>query len=425
VLEFKPTRDVHSGRAFAGPISRHKFGGGVGWSILSSMRSRRGRLILFLALLLIGVVAAVMTWDLQRRVVALGGAEQDLAARLDRMIATTSDIATAQQAYVAPGQPDDLWFARVSSLIQQLSGDLDAVRSRARSIEATGALQAVADATRGVAQLDSQVRENLRFGEDLIAADLIFADGRGALDAAAKELRGVRDAERAASGGERAALLRQTWATVGAAALLWLAGLALLVRAPRMVPAPPVVAAAPPVVKPVAAPEPAAAPHRLPLDLGAAADLCTAISRMTTTIELPGLLARAAAVLDASGLIVWMSAGEELFAVTAHGYDPRVISRLGAISRNADNATAASWRSGEIKVVAGDMISDGAVVAPMFGPATCIGVLAAEVRHGREDDADTRAVTALIAAQLATAVVAWPAASPAPAEAPPAAATGS
>ena len=31
------------------------------------------------------------------------------------------------------------------------------------------------------------------------------------------------------------------------------------------------------------------------------------------------------------------------------------------------------------------MMSDGAVVAPMLRPDGCIGVLAAEVRHGRED----------------------------------------
>ena len=97
----------------------------------------------------------------------------------------------------------------------------------------------------------------------------------------------------------------------------------------------------------------------------------------------------------------------------AHGYDSRVVSRLGPIGRDADNATAASWRAGQLKVVRGDMMSNGAVVAPMFGPETCIGVLAAEVRHGREEDADARAVTAMLAAQLATAVVAWPAATPA------------
>jgi hypothetical protein len=144
------------------------------------------------------------------------------------------------------------------------------------------------------------------------------------------------------------------------------------------------------------------------VDLGAAADVCVAISRMTASAELPALLARAASVLDASGVIVWVGGDEELFAAAAHGYDPDVIARLGSIGKSADNATAASWRSGEVRVVPGDIISDGAIVAPMLRPDGCIGVLAAEVHHGRETDAATRAVTVMMAAQLATVVAASP-----------------
>ena len=58
-------------------------------------------------------------------------------------------------------------------------------------------------------------------------------------------------------------------------------------------------------------------------------------------------------------------------------------------------------------------MSNGAIVAPMFAPDTCIGVVAAEVRHGREQDPSTRAVTTMVAAQLATVLGAWPSASPA------------
>jgi len=45
------------------------------------------------------------------------------------------------------------------------------------------------------------------------------------------------------------------------------------------------------------------------------------------------------------------------------------------------------------------------------GRSRVIGVVTAEVRHGRENDPSTRAVAALIAAQLSTAVAAWPASS--------------
>jgi hypothetical protein len=41
----------------------------------------------------------------------------------------------------------------------------------------------------------------------------------------------------------------------------------------------------------------------------------------------------------------------------------------------------------------------------------CVGVFAAEVRHGRENDRATQAVTVMIAAQLASIVSAWPAGS--------------
>ena len=149
------------------------------------------------------------------------------------------------------------------------------------------------------------------------------------------------------------------------------------------------------------------------IDLMATAELCTALSRVDSAASLPDMLARAAALLDASGLIVWLAAGSELVAATSHGYNPRVISRLGAIPHDADNATAAAWRTGEVRTVAGDVMSNGAIVAPMFGPDTCIGVVAAEVRHGREQDASTRAVTMMVAAQLATILAAWPAESPA------------
>jgi hypothetical protein len=161
------------------------------------------------------------------------------------------------------------------------------------------------------------------------------------------------------------------------------------------------------------------------VDLGAAADVCVAISRVTTSNELPGVLARAAKVIDASGLTIWLSEGEELFAVAAHGYEAGVIARLGSIRKNADNATAAAWRRGEVAIVPGNMISDGAVVAPLFGPDGCVGVLAAEIRHGREGDSDTRAVTAMIAAQLATIVAGWPPATAAPDAIPPAATVAS
>jgi hypothetical protein len=106
-----------------------------------------------------------------------------------------------------------------------------------------------------------------------------------------------------------------------------------------------------------------------------------------------------------------MGAGEELFPALAHGYDDHFIRRLGPIPRSAENATADAWRSGQMRTVAADVVSHGAVATPLAGISGCMGVLAAEVRHGRENDPATQAVAVMIAAQLASIVSAWPTAS--------------
>ena len=119
-------------------------------------------------------------------------------------------------------------------------------------------------------------------------------------------------------------------------------------------------------------------------------------------------------------MVVWMAAGEELFAAAAFGYPPHVMQKLGPINRAAVNATASAWRSGVLQLVSGGGTERSALAAPLLGPDRCIGVLAVEVSAGREGHASTRAVTTLVAAQLAATLEGWPAASAAaPLQAPP------
>ena len=94
-----------------------------------------------------------------------------------------------------------------------------------------------------------------------------------------------------------------------------------------------------------------------------------------------------------------------------HGYENGVLARIKPIARLADNATAAAWRSGELRRVPADASGYGAIVAPLLSPAGCVGVLAAEVGSERERDEATRAVAVILASQLSGVLAAWPAAS--------------
>ena len=70
--------------------------------------------------------------------------------------------------------------------------------------------------------------------------------------------------------------------------------------------------------------------------LKAAAQLCTDLGRVSDLDELRGLVARAADVMDASGLVVWLgdAAGGDLRPVIAHGYSNQVLARMPAVPRS-------------------------------------------------------------------------------------------
>jgi hypothetical protein len=141
-------------------------------------------------------------------------------------------------------------------------------------------------------------------------------------------------------------------------------------------------------------------------NLSSAARLCTDLGRVLETRQLPGLLERTANIIDASGMIVWIAdpISHELRPAMSFGYSEQVMTRMGGIARDANNAAAASYRSAEMRTVSGDGVTNGALVAPLITPDGCIGVLSAEMKGGSERDEAARALAAIFAAQLATLV---------------------
>lgn len=157
---------------------------------------------------------------------------------------------------------------------------------------------------------------------------------------------------------------------------------------------------------PAADRSPVRAPSQPEADLSAAAHLCTELGRVYETREAAPLLQGAARILDAVGLIVWVwdLQRTELRPVLAHGYSDKVLAQLPRVRRDADNATAAAFRSAQTCIVNGSDLASGAVVVPLMTPVGCVGVLAVELPHGSEQRESVRALATIFAAQLATLV---------------------
>ena len=375
------------------------------------MRKRAVRISILTFLLTASLAATFFLWDIQRRTVELTAADDALAERLDGIATTVVAVGTAQQGYVAPGQLDEPWFERMTMLLEQLNRQLVAIRPSLRTADAIKTFESIGATRKALVAADERIRENLTLGQELMAADVIFSDGRDSVDAISAGLREVRTSERSRNRAERAAFERERWIVLGLATLAWFAVVVVLLSVPASSTAP-----SAETVEKVEADSTASAPLATlgaSVDLAATAALCTDLSRVAETAALSELLGRAASILDASGATLWLGAGEQLFAVLGHGYTPQTLSRFGPIARDADNAAAKAWRTGGVATVGSTEKSAGAIVAPMFGPDGCIGVLAFESRSKREHDATMQAVAVLIAAQVSTAVSAWPtAASP-------------
>ena len=371
------------------------------------MQKHTNRLIVAAVLIAAGVIGGFFVFAAHRRAAGIDAAADDVTRRVERMIATAGDIAAAQQAYVAPGQPDQPWLERSAMLLQRFGQDAAAIRPLLQSNDAAATLDEVEKDFKAIVVIDGKARQDLQQAQNLLAADLIFGEGHDTIAALVMTLRGLESSEEQTAAVERASLERQQWGGLVLVALVWVVGLMVLVpMASTVAPANP----EPLNLEPSNLEPPN---HQVPatVDLAATADVCGALARTTNTASLRDALARSASVLDARGIIVWMGAGEELFPALWFGYDERIVQRLGPIARNAANATAEAWRTAQLRTVSADVMSHGAVAVPITGVSGCVGVFAAEVRNGREEDPATRAVAAILAAQLAGIVSAWPAGS--------------
>src|SRR5512145_716376 len=175
------------------------------------MRKRAVRISILTFLLTASLAATFFLWDIQRRTVELTAADDALTERLDGIATTVVAIGTAQQGYVAPGQLDEPWFERMTMLLEQLNRELSAVRLSLRTADAAKALESIGVARKAFVAADERIRENLTLGQELMAADVIFSDGRNSLDTISAGLHEVRTSEVSRNRADRAALDRERW----------------------------------------------------------------------------------------------------------------------------------------------------------------------------------------------------------------------
>jgi hypothetical protein len=120
------------------------------------------------------------------------------------------------------------------------------------------------------------------------------------------------------------------------------------------------------------------------VDLAAAARLCSDLARVKDASQLPELLGRAAELLDASGIVLWILGpeGTVLRPAASVGYSDHTLAKMKALSGRSDNAVSVAFRLGRMEVVSGTKERNGAVVVPVVTVNGCAGAMAAEIRHG-------------------------------------------
>ena len=388
------------------------------------------RVALLVLLLGAGVAAGSYAHLTGQRITESRRAARAFDASAWTLALSLAELRAAQQAYVAAGQERGFWVASVAERIESVTDGLSALSTASALPASADALDEAASLIAALARMDARARDHAEAGQEVMASDLIFADGLELGRSAAEHVERVRLAEReardAAAGTREQSQIVAVGAMLGAGVLLGLllplsgrsaakGTAALSAAADDPAPAPlegrlfldldvdDDVIAAPRVEARRASTTPAP-------DLRLAADLCTDLSRSANATELPPLLARAAQLLNATCIIVWVrdGTGKALRPAISHGYPAAALARLGTIACDGDNVTAAAYRDERLHVMPGGEEMPGAIAAPLAAAEDCPGVVSIEVNDGWESSDSVQSTATIIAAQLATLVAADP-----------------
>jgi len=353
------------------------------------------------------------------------------AATADAAITTTSelllDIRASLHAYVAPGQGLPFWAKRAQENIASLHQSLVTLDGM---VSPTG--RSLSESLDGIDQLtaaEQRARTHVSRGELQLAGDVIFTEVRDLLAAATDQVDSVRADLKRRHDQREASIRAEQLMLVGGVLGLW------ILIAVFMAPTPAIATVKDPaewrnelketLSKPASARENSGELRR---DLAEAASgreggpvtpqaptvelslvreasvICADLSALADPGALQGTLERVSALLNATGLIVWIASndGASLSPVATHGFDPALVARIGRISRDSANLTAAAFRENTPRISTPTATAPAALAVAMCGPTGPAGVLSVELKAGQTVDEAKVALASIVAAQLAT-----------------------
>lgn len=344
------------------------------------------------------------TYRFDERIKTDRASEDHARQQMDATDLALADVRQAQASYVAAGQGSAFWMTHFDEAFSRVEGTL---RERQQTTQANGALthyDAAIEQLEALGTSDRRARNYVNNGQLTLASDVIFVESQEIISRIAANVSAARDTEVFAARQSMATITRYRQGLVGGGLLVTLLLGVLASRRSRS--SEPAEAPVEMPASPTVAPEPVAWPFEEPANLDEAADVCVDLARLLDSRDLPALLNRAAAAIDAKGLVLWVvdGSGRTLRASLAHGYPERMLARLGQLSVSADNVTSLACRTLQPQLVPGARPgSSGALAVPLISTTGCVGVLAAEV-SGIKPSSHQVSVARLIAAQLSAVI---------------------
>src|SRR5258708_27196833 len=132
--------------------------------------------LLFLSVAAVGY-AAFFFWSSEQHLRLTDNSSRRFEATARAVSVGVVELRAAQQAYVAAGQGEDFWFARVTAIVKDLDDRLSTLKSGATVPEAVAAVDDAAGVLQDFGQMDRRARDYTHGRQLTLASDLVFTDG--------------------------------------------------------------------------------------------------------------------------------------------------------------------------------------------------------------------------------------------------------